>query len=315
MTRKPLAGSLLVVSFGLYAVWGFGQAPAKLETREPTVETLIRAGQITDAGKRETALRLALGDALLSGTEEQQSAAFDFVTKNLLWIDPRPFSAILEEYGTRHPEKRVEFFLDLERLRRAPREERVVIYLRAARDGGFTLPGGFKLTRADALEIACHEGMVELRGEIVKEATRRTPESDAAGVPSQCLTELELTAGAEYGYTAHRTAAQHLSEMNDEVFRGRIRSDPVFRLLVQNYLPGACVQNPFTKETDPACCTFAKIARRQVELDKRLKRDGLDTPIPTPADPRQLGHYFAAKTWVDSWERTFRDSQCYKIGP
>lgn len=315
MSWNHFAGAVFAIGLDLCFGWVLGQTPMGLERREPAVEALVRAGRIADASERETALRVAVAEALLGGAEAQQRSAYEFLTKNAVWIDPRPFSGILEEYGRRHPELLVELFLESQQLLRAPREERMAIYLRAVRDGAVTLSGGSKLTRAQALDIACGEGMVELKSEMIRAAGLQMAEGEATGVLSECLVELELTDGAESGLTAYRAAAAHLTSMPDDVFRGRVRSDPVFRLLIENHLRGACVRNPFTGQTDPACCEFAAIARRQVELDRRLKRDGLDTPIPTPADPRQMGNYVAARVWLDTWQSTFQSMDCYKADP
>lgn len=315
MNWNQRAGTVVAIGLELCCGWALGQTPSRLERREPVVEALVQALQIADASERETAMRVAVAEALLGGTEAEQRTAYEILTKNAMWIDPRPFSAILVEFGRKHPTLRVELFLESQQLLRAPREERMAIYIRALRDGAVALSGGSRLTRAQALDIACGEGMLELRSEIVRAARLQMAEGEATGVLSQCLVELELTDGAESGFTAYRAAAAHLTSMPDDVFRNRVRSDPVFRLLIEDYVRGACVPNPFTGQTDPACCEFATIARRQVELDRRLKRDGLDTPIPTPADPRQMGNYVGATVWLDTWKSMFQSSDCYKADP
>jgi hypothetical protein len=270
--------------------WGIG-TPERVWG--PAVQRIQKAATIQGAEARESAIRAALRDGLLTSNREIADQVFIFLSESSRWIDLQPFSDELEEFAKSDPGHRGIWLLDDNAVDHSPEEVRKALYRQAIEEGTTRLKRGRPLTRASAIVMAAFDGMTDLQpliekyGPLVEERWKQSLQFSS--IPAL----FELTAGAHDRDTAADKAATQLAAMNDESLRARMESDDGFRTAVTRMTDYLCAKNPFTGRSAQGCQKVKDVVERQTALERQKTQS---------SNLSASGHRSAPPEWLERWK-------------
>jgi hypothetical protein len=245
-----------------------GDIPDGLRPTMPATEAISGAARIADPEERLRTMRSAIREGLFAPNPLVRDGVFRYLSENTRWIDLRPYVDLLEEFGrVDHWANRGPSLADDVELFRAPRDERVRVYRTAILEGTAKLRRGTPLPRQVAIDLACFEGMAELKGEI-ETYYSETPTEYRQTTPRVVLMlRLELGAGAVDREEAARLACEHLAAMSDSDFREQMETNAAFSRVVQDVASYACAVDIIVPRRNPGCSAIKDVVARQRRLE------------------------------------------------
>ena len=269
LTGKGLTSFALILLMASFGTVTRGDVPEG-KAMGPATEAIEKAARVADPAARETALRQAIRKGLLDREPAIANEVFGYLSRNIRWLDLRPFEDILTEYSRIDPlHERAMWLMDEAELLRTPRDQRLRIYSAAIVEGTTTLRHGRPLPRQSAMLLAAADGLAELKPLIETHYPEESAEVRRDLPLPELLTRLELGAGAADREDANRLASERLAGMKDDEFRERMGTDAAFRKVVEDISSYVCIPDPYLVRRNPGCASIKAIVKRQLDLEAK----------------------------------------------
>lgn len=220
--------------------------------------------RIEDSKERETAVRQAVRDTLLSSELESREKAWRILNEIVWKTDLYPYLDLIESFTPLAQKyQNVLELLDRIEVLSGPRPQRVELIAAAVVSGSGRLPRGTSLSRITAIGFAARQGLSELLPAVNEYFAAHEPERMRARRLGAVPALFELCGGAATRFDAPAVAFRRILGMDERTLENRFPADEGFREAVFSLIDAPC--RSFRGQKEPEECSLLRqIVARQL---------------------------------------------------